>query len=188
MEDGEPVHPGSKVFFSSHSAFVGDCVIWPASADPLDPNSSCFLVDDHNMPPPSISEVGESSNSKGESLPNEIGKNVDGSEEGSFSMYEIIKLGLDFSYGLSFKSKVKERFRSTVHPLGKSDQFLMTVSFGRAKFKLTEDMVGIALESCVGGNCDDFFIVQLSLRVFCFSVASRYVGFMIYALRSFSSD
>jgi hypothetical protein len=62
----------------------------------------------------------------------------------------------------------------------------MTVSFGHSKFKLDCDSVSIALESCIGGLCDDLSVVQLSERSFRFSINSRAVGFMVYDLKSFS--
>jgi hypothetical protein len=74
-------------------------------------------------------------------------------------------MGLDFSAGDLFKAQVKRKFRSTVHPLGKANHFLMTVSFGRAKFKLDKISVGLALESCLGGLCDDMLVIQLADRV-----------------------
>jgi hypothetical protein len=97
-------------------------------------------------------------------------------------------MGFDFYTGDLFKTLVKRKFRSTVHPLGKANHFLMVVSFGRAKFKLDTDTVGLALESCLGGICDDMLVIQLADRVFRFSVESRHVGFMIYAMKSFACD
>jgi hypothetical protein len=93
---------------------------------------------------------------------------------------------LDFSYGHKFKTNVRKRLASTVHPLGKSNHFLLVVSFGRANFKLTEDMAAIALESCIGGIAEDLMVQCLHDRVFRFFVASKAVGFMVHALRSFS--
>jgi hypothetical protein len=108
--------------------------------------------------------------------------------DASMSVHASLAMGLDFLWGSEFQRKVKQRYQSTVHPLGKSDHFLMTVSFGRAKFKLDCDSVSIALESCIGGLCDDLSVVQLGERVFRFSVNSRAVGFMVYDLKCFSSD
>jgi hypothetical protein len=96
-------------------------------------------------------------------------------------------LGLDLAPGQKFKAEVKNKFRSTVHPLGKSNHFLMVVSFGQSKFKLDVLSVGLALESCLGGSPDDMLVVQLSDRVFRFSVASKAVGFLVNSLRVFSS-
>jgi hypothetical protein len=99
-----------------------------------------------------------------------------------------LQLSLDFSNGQAFKSQVRKQFGTTVHPLGKANHFLMVVSFGRAKFKLTEVTVGLALESCLGGLSMDFSVLQLYDRVFRFSVASRHVGFMVYSIRKFSTE
>jgi hypothetical protein len=104
------------------------------------------------------------------------------------SVHAALALGLDFSWGSEFQKKVKQRYHSTVHPLGKSDHFLMTVSFGHAKFKLDSDSASLALESCIGGLCDDLAVIQLGERVFRFSVNSRAVGFMVYDLKSFACD
>jgi hypothetical protein len=101
------------------------------------------------------------------------------------SVHAAIALGLDFSWGSSFQKKVKNQCGSTVHPLGKSSHFLLAVSFGHAKFKLDCDSVSIALESCIGGLYDDLDVCQLGDRIFHFSVNSKVVGFMVYALRSF---
>jgi hypothetical protein len=113
-------------------------------------------------------------------------KVVNDNSEISSAVYDSIALGLDFSHGAIFSSNVRKRFGSTVHPLGSSDHFYMVVSFGRAKFKLSEDSVGIALEASIGALCDDFIVTQLSDRVFRFSVNARRVGFMVHDLRSFS--
>jgi hypothetical protein len=64
----------------------------------------------------------------------------------------------------------------------------LAVSFGCAKFKLDCDSVSIALESCIGGLCDDLDVRQLGDRVFRFSVNFKLVGFMVYALKSFDCE
>ena len=51
---------------------------------------------------------------------------------------------------------------------------------------MDDHSVSQALESCIGGLSQELAVTQLSDRVFRFSVASRFVGFMVYALRSFS--
>lgn len=76
-------------------------------------------------------------------------------------------------------------YGSTVHPLGKSDHFLLVVSFGRAKFRLNENSVGLALESCLGGISEDLTVLKLGDRTFRFSVCSKAFGFQVYNLRSF---
>jgi hypothetical protein len=97
-----------------------------------------------------------------------------------------LAMGLDFTPGSRFKADVRCRFRSTVHPLGKSDHFLMDVSFGHDKFKLDIDTVILALESCLGGSSEDLSVVCLRERVFCFSLASKQVGFLVSSIKSFS--
>jgi hypothetical protein len=91
---------------------------------------------------------------------------------------------LDFSYGHKFKTNVRKRLASTVHPLGKSNHFLLVVSFGRANFKLTEDMAAIALESCIGGIAEDLVVQCLHDRVFRFLLLLRQwvLWFMHYGL------
>jgi hypothetical protein len=104
----------------------------------------------------------------------------------SLSMHEAVELGMDFSFGSCFQLDVKRRFRSTVHPLGKPNHFIMVVSFGRAKFKLDETSAGLALKSCIGGLCHDLHVMHLGDRIFRFSVASKHAGFMVYSLKSFA--
>jgi hypothetical protein len=108
--------------------------------------------------------------------------------DASMSVHASLALGLDFSWGMNFQKRVKHCYGSTVHPLGKANNFLLVTSFGRAKFKLDEDSVSLALESCIGGLCDDLDVRQLGERVFRFSVNSKAVGFMVYALKSFACD
>jgi hypothetical protein len=104
----------------------------------------------------------------------------------SMAAHASLAMGLDFTPGSQFKANVRHHFRSTVHPLGKSDHFLMAVSFGRAKFKLDVDTVSLALESCLGGSSEDLTVVHLRERVFHFSLASKQVGFLVSSVKSFS--
>jgi hypothetical protein len=106
----------------------------------------------------------------------------------SNAVHSSMAMKLDFSHGYSFADEIKRRFRTTVHPLTKADHFLLAISFGRATFKLNEDSVSLALESCIGGLCDDLCVIQLSDRVFRFLVSTRYVGFLVYAMRSFTCE
>jgi hypothetical protein len=75
------------------------------------------------------------------------------------SVHASLVMGLDYTFGSRFKTDIRRKFGSTVHPIGKSDHFLMAVSFGRAKFKLNPDTAGLALESCLGGTCDDLLVI-----------------------------
>jgi hypothetical protein len=46
--------------------------------------------------------------------------------------------------------------------------------------------VGIAIQSCLGGNGNDLHITHIRDQIFKITVVSKAVGFMIYNLRSFS--
>jgi hypothetical protein len=59
-------------------------------------------------------------------------------------------------------------------------EFLMLVSVGRCKFKLSEQSIGLILQATLGVNAVDFRPQFLSDRVFKIVVASRNVGFHIY--------
>jgi hypothetical protein len=93
---------------------------------------------------------------------------------------------LDFSHGINFAKDVKNKFHKEVHPSSSSGHFLMVVAFGRATFKLEEDLVGIALESAIGGFCGQLKVSQLQDRVFSFTVSNKEVGFHILKLRKFA--
>jgi hypothetical protein len=93
--------------------------------------------------------------------------------ESSGAVYDSIALGLDFSKGFSFAKEIKRLFSSSVHPKEDSLKFKMVVSFGRAAFRLTEDIVAVALEVAIGGYCRSLQVSRLSERVFSFVVASK---------------
>jgi hypothetical protein len=97
-------------------------------------------------------------------------------EDLSMSVYDSISLGLDFSHGMHFAKEIRS-FNLDVHPSGESGHFIMVVSFGRSRFRLSEDSVGSALESSLGGFCDNFKVSALSERVFSFCVSSKKIGF-----------
>ena len=101
-------------------------------------------------------------------------------------MLDCLKNGLDFSQGKIFRSEVKSSLNATVHLLGKANHFLLVVSFGRSNFRLLDDSVSLALESCLGGSAEDLAVHFLRDRVLRFSVSSRQVGFMVLALKSVS--
>ena len=58
-------------------------------------------------------------------------------------------------------------------------------SFGHCKFKLTTSSVGAILQATIGGCAADFGVLELSDRVFRFSVCLSSIGFHILNLRSF---
>jgi hypothetical protein len=81
--------------------------------------------------------------------------------------------------------QVHRWFGSTVHfspsPLAK--EFFLVVSFSSAFFKISEESVGLALQSCIGGLAKGFRVFQLSDQRFRFSVSSNKVGHFIYGLK-----
>jgi hypothetical protein len=74
---------------------------------------------------------------------------------------DSISMGLDYSHGSNFAKEIGRLFKCYVHPSEQSGHFSMVVSFGRAKFKLEEDLVGIALESAIGGYCGNLKMSRL---------------------------
>jgi hypothetical protein len=62
----------------------------------------------------------------------------------------------------------------------------MVVSFGRAKFRLNEEVVAIALEAVIGGYCGSLKVSLIRDKVFSFVVSSKQVGFHIMNIRSYS--
>ncbi|TVU06152.1 hypothetical protein EJB05_49350, partial [Eragrostis curvula] len=93
----------------------------------------------------------------------------------------------DFSHGRRFEQEVLQRFQSAVHhPSSSPDgSFFLLATFRRFTFRLTEDSVSLALQSCLGGSAPGFHVKFLSDRHFRFSVASKSVGFHVYNLRRF---
>lgn len=92
---------------------------------------------------------------------------------------------LDFNLGLEFQDEVRRHYKSPVHhpyptPNG---SFFLLVTFRRFLFRLTEDTVALALQSCLGGKALDFHVQFLSNNHFRFSVFSKDVGFFVYKLR-----
>ncbi|KAJ1255823.1 hypothetical protein BS78_K154700 [Paspalum vaginatum] len=92
---------------------------------------------------------------------------------------------LDFNTGLQFQDEVRRIFKSPVHhPLPSSNgSFLLLVTFRRFLFRLTEESVALALQSCLGGRAECFHVKFLSNNHFRFSVFSKEVGFYVYKLR-----
>ena len=97
---------------------------------------------------------------------------------------------LDFDRGLEFQDGIHQRLKSPVHhPFPSPDgSFFLLVTFRRFLFRLTEDSVGISLQSCLGDRASDFHVQFLSTNHFCFSLFSKSVGFEIYMLVLISSN
>jgi hypothetical protein len=61
--------------------------------------------------------------------------------------------------------------------------FQLLAVFLRFTFRLTEASVSLALHSVLGGSPAGFHVTLLKDRHFCFSVASKHVGFEVCNLR-----
>jgi len=94
-------------------------------------------------------------------------------------------LGLSSRPGIGVQKVVRSKFGCSVSPSNQSRAFFLVVSFGRCKFRLSPESVGLTLQATLGGIAADFDVLPLSERVFRFSVSSRLVGFHIFKLRSF---
>jgi hypothetical protein len=87
---------------------------------------------------------------------------------------------------LDLSSKVRSSFSTPVSPSLDDPSFHLIVSFGRANFRLDANLVGFALQCCLGCTGSDLRVTPIRGRVFKFTVISKAIGFMIYHLRSFS--
>lgn len=97
--------------------------------------------------------------------------------------------GLNFAPGIEFQHAVWNRWNLRIHDQsGNSSTFLLVVSFGRCKWRLSSGSVGFLLQVVIGGFVASFDMLQLSDRVFRFSDCSKKVGIIIYNLRSFECD
>jgi hypothetical protein len=173
LKEGEKISIGSEVKMPNHYVSVTSCISSP-SGDLLEMDRGLGF-----QPPDQRKDASDRVTSKGIPCPGTVGST-------SVAVHDALALGLDFSPGLSFAKRVRREFFSTVHPSKDSYHFTMVVSFGRSSFKLTEDTVSLALESAIGGLCDELKVSLLRDRVFSFTVSSKQIGFLIYQTRSFS--
>ena len=97
--------------------------------------------------------------------------------------------GLNYAPRIEFQHVVWNRWNLHIHDQsGNSSTFLLIVSFGHCKWCLSSGSVGFLLQAVIGGFAASFNVVQLSDRVFRFSVCSKKVGIIIYNLRLFECD
>lgn len=92
---------------------------------------------------------------------------------------------MDFSIGKQFELDVRRRFGVQVHHESPSPRgsFLLLATFHRFLFRLTEESVALALQSCLGDHAPFFHVIEVSHNHFLFSVSCKSVGFLVYALR-----
>jgi hypothetical protein len=91
----------------------------------------------------------------------------------------------DFSHGRDFKEDILLRLISSVHHpcLSPAGSFLLLAVFPHSTFHLTEESVGMALHSVIGGSPEGFHIYCVKPCHFQFSIASQAVGFLVKALK-----
>jgi hypothetical protein len=91
---------------------------------------------------------------------------------------------LDLQSGLKLQLEIRNKFRHPVSFLKDFSQreFFLLTSCGRCKYRLDTNSMGSLLQAAIGGLAVDFNVLQLSDRVFRFSVPCRQVGFFIYQL------
>jgi hypothetical protein len=89
---------------------------------------------------------------------------------------------LNFNIGLEFQDEIHHRFHAPVHhPFPTPDgSFFLLTTFWWFLFRLTEESVALALQSCLGGRTSNFHVKFLSTNHFRFLVFSTEVGFQIY--------
>ena len=88
---------------------------------------------------------------------------------------------------VAFQHDVAACFGSSVHhPSSLVDgSFFLLASFRCYTFRLTEESVGLALQSCLGGSAPGFHVSYQSQNHFRFSVANKNVGMLVYKIRRF---
>jgi hypothetical protein len=84
-------------------------------------------------------------------------------------------VGLDFLHGLLLQAALWKELRSPVNYLlsNISKNFFLDVSFGRCKWRLSYEIVGLLLQSVIGGHGGSFKIVHLADRVFYFRFSPK---------------
>jgi hypothetical protein len=95
--------------------------------------------------------------------------------------------GLNFRSGKVVEAEIIRKFGLPVcsSPSLSTSEFFLVLSFGRCKYKLSELLAAIILQSVTGGSAGDFKVCSLSDHVFRFSVSSQVVGSHIYKLHSY---
>jgi len=82
---------------------------------------------------------------------------------------------ISFDPGLKFGNQIFQRFGCSVSPTPSqlSSSFKLVASFGRSAIRLNEDLVGLLLQSCLGGHSNDFHVKHLSGWMFSFQVSYK---------------
>jgi hypothetical protein len=178
---------GAKLKFPSHVVRMG--LLFGSPLQPCVVHAACMLTKDvahssHEVTASSEKDFNSRITQQQGKNPREENFNHMEEQHSHFSeVHGYLNLGFSFSHGRNFARDVLAKFQTTVAPSDETGHFQMVLSFGRANFKMEEDLVGIALEAVVGGQCDQLKVSWLNDRVFSFCVASKEVGFHIVKLR-----
>lgn len=94
---------------------------------------------------------------------------------------------LDFSPGLGIKRTIQSRFNSLVSfsPSLSSKEFFSGGFFWTFAIRLNNELVGLMIQSCIGGSSSDFKILHVFAMMFRFSVFSKDVGFLFHRFGSY---
>ena len=97
--------------------------------------------------------------------------------------------GLSFTPGVRIQGEVWSKFGLPISwPDLVSSSFALVVVFGRCKFRLSTESVAILLQATIGGAASHFKVSHLQDWTFKFFVSSKWVGFFVPNLRSFTCD
>jgi hypothetical protein len=91
----------------------------------------------------------------------------------------------DFRRGKEFEQAIFSRYKSSVHHSSSSPRgaFFLLAVFHHYTFRLSTSSVSLALHACVGGSPAGFHVNLVQDRHFCFTVASKVVGFAVTDLK-----
>jgi hypothetical protein len=171
---------GTKINFTHHVVRVGVCLNPPIIASDLAKPLDQLMISS------AADNSGKENQEENVIIQKDtVSDGVQDSTDHSLDVFDSISLGLDFTHGFSMARDMKKWFKCSVHPSDTSPGFTLVVSFGRSTFRLTDNTVGLALESVIGGFCGMLRVSSLGERVFSFSVANKHVGFHIVQSRFF---
>lgn len=95
--------------------------------------------------------------------------------------------GLSFASGIRIQDEVRARLGLPVSgPEFSRSSFILVAAFGRCKFRLSPESVGVLLQAAIGGSASQFRVSQLGERTFKFVVSAKPVGWFVFNLRSIS--
>jgi hypothetical protein len=146
---------------------MGILFIEPSRTDrlPQDHTNDQIIISSHS---PKINSSQHSENSSSAIDPISDRLNANFSLDLNMVVYDSLNLGLNFSHGTNFAKDVKSKFNFAIHPSAKTGHFVMVVSFGRSTFKLSEDVVSLALEAIIGGYCGEIKVSLWRDKVYFF--------------------